>query len=208
MRPTTRNFCISDRRFHHCKYGNAICQCPITTGYNVKQVDNSLVDTMSMQQYLCSTAATAILCRSCLPATTGRTTAGHRHMHPRERLCGLLGSRMSVGKNRTTTGGRIPVGILEDGYNLKRLRHGILPNSTTSGRLNERYDKSTKQPQPTKVMESRQKLPLQLRCANPRPSLLPKGARRHKGPTTNDDGHRPDQMQLQKDEQPYAPRSL
>jgi len=51
-----------------------------------------------------------------------------------------------------------------------------------------------------KAMESPQQLPLQLRCAGTRPSLLPKGARRHERPETDDDGHQPDQMQLTTDE--------
>ena len=51
-----------------------------------------------------------------------------------------------------------------------------------------------------KAMESPQQLPLRLRSAPPRPSLLPKRARRHERPETDDDAHQPDQMQQTKDE--------
>ena len=50
-----------------------------------------------------------------------------------------------------------------------------------------------------KVTESRQPPPLQLRCAGTRPSLLPKGARRHNSEKTDDEGHRQGQKWLKTD---------
>jgi len=56
-----------------------------------------------------------------------------------------------------------------------------------------------------KAMESPQQLPLQLRCAETRPSLFLKGPRRHERPMPPDDEQRPDQMQLKTDEKPNVP---
>ena len=59
-----------------------------------------------------------------------------------------------------------------------------------------------------KAMESRRQLPLQLRCAETRPSLLPKGARRHEKPETDDEGQRQDQMKLKTDEKSNVSLSI
>ena len=59
-----------------------------------------------------------------------------------------------------------------------------------------------------KATESRQQPPLQLRCAETRPSLLPKGARRHNNPKTEDGGQRQDQTQLKTDEKSNVSLSI
>ncbi len=160
--------------------------------------------------------------RRCLCSTAGRTTTGGRT---------TVGSRMPVG-SRTTVGVRdgpnlqkarrgIPNnnhrrGSLSERYDKSTMQpHPVIWTKSKLPAMAARQPAEDDNPKVAKVenpkgkaMESRQQLPPQLRCAETRPSPLPKGARRQERPETDDGGQRQDQTMLKTDEKSNVSLSI